>query len=84
MAKGVGPLLEGASVRRPRPQSGGELVRTGACIQTLNSRAKSLGSENLLWGSQSSRPQIRSLEPQRGGGLEAGLAASFSGGWQST
>lgn len=36
---------------------------SGTLIQMLNPGAKSLGSENLQWGSQSSRPQTRSLDP---------------------
>lgn len=90
-AKGVDLLF----LREPTPGGttgrGGELLQAGACIlslgfriQTLSPGAKSLGSENLRWGSQSSRPQTRSLEPQCGGSLEPGLTASSSRGGEPT
>lgn len=90
-AKGVDLFF----LREPPPGGttgrGGELLQTGACIlslgfriQTLSPGAKSLGSENLRRGSQSSRPRTRSLEPQCRDSLETGLTASSSRGWEPT
>lgn len=79
------PTPRGTNHKAWRASTGQSLYsESGTLIQTLNPGANCLGSENLQWGSQSSTPQTRGLEPQCGGSLETGLAASSSGAWEPT